>query len=157
MRRRTPRCSNYNLEFLSPRWSLLWSAVASSRGNQKRATEYGPQLTRCPATRDEARRIRRISRSAGAFWKTLIISGHGHSRAFRECPLYSQKRTLPADGWMSALCQKRTLRPLERASTCIARRLPKRTRCSPNNQAFPAVACAVITMAPIPPSSKAAE
>ena len=23
----------------------------------KRATEYGPQLTRCPATRDEARRI----------------------------------------------------------------------------------------------------
>ena len=26
-----------------------------------------------------------------------------------QCPLYPQKRTLPADNWMSALCQKRTL------------------------------------------------
>ena len=36
-------------------------------------------------------------------------------------------------------------------------KMPKRTPCSPNNQAFPAVACAVFTTAPIRPGSKAAK
>jgi hypothetical protein len=42
-RRRTPRCSNYNLEFLQPQRSLLWFAVAPSRGNQ----EESYQRQRC--------------------------------------------------------------------------------------------------------------
>ena len=32
----------------------------------------------------------------------------GELQCSRACPLYPQKRTLPDDGWMSALCQKRT-------------------------------------------------
>jgi hypothetical protein len=36
--------------------ALVVCDCKSSRGNQKGATEYGPQLARCPATRDEARR-----------------------------------------------------------------------------------------------------
>jgi hypothetical protein len=32
----------------------------------------------------------------------------GHGQMSDRCPLYSQKRTLPGDSWMSALCQKRT-------------------------------------------------
>jgi hypothetical protein len=36
----------------------------------------------------------------------------GHSRAFQQCLLYPQKRTLGVSRVMSALCQKRTWRTL---------------------------------------------
>jgi hypothetical protein len=37
-----------------------------------------------------------------------VISGH--ERVNLRCPLYPQKRTLTGDSWISALCQKQTLR-----------------------------------------------
>jgi hypothetical protein len=36
----------------------------------------------------------------------------GHDGAHLRCPLYPQKQTLLGDGWMSALCQKQTFRPI---------------------------------------------
>jgi DNA-binding winged helix-turn-helix (wHTH) protein len=50
----------------------------------------------------EQRLIRTIARKGFRFTKDLRFSG------WHRYPLCPQKRTLPGDSWMSALCQKRT-------------------------------------------------